>query len=239
LSKIIKHLLLWHAPCFTSTASGLFRVNREKVMRTTVRIGQVVSVAAALLFWLAPGVSQAATCTVFPNEGGSVTDSTSCGEGDSNPNASDAGLDSVLQPADWVLIDKNDPPVDDDNELIITANAGLTSGTWAIDLGDGESFDPLVLVMKDGTEPPSGTSQWQWFVIDQSVACADTDFDFCGTWVMWENDQGVLKAVSHFELWGEENGDTTTEEPEPATLLLVALGLTGLAAMQRRRRRSI
>ena len=198
-----------------------------------LRIAKLVSLSAALLFWLTPSVSQAGPCSATAS-GGSVTNSTTCGEGDAGENPSDAGLDSELFSADWIQLDKNDPPVDSDDELTVTS-AGLTSGTWAIDL-DGDSFNTLVLILKDGTPPPGGDSKWQWFVIDQSFACADTAFDFCGTWEMWKNAAGALKQVSHLELWAEDS-DTPTENPEPATLLLLGLGLTGLAAMQRRRRR--
>jgi hypothetical protein len=114
-------------------------------------------------------------------------------------------------------------------------------GTWLIEV-DGIT-DPVALDI--GLLFKQGQGTGTWFLND--VVFTDEDNDGTGTFIIrWCTNAGSVVVcaepvtdLSHL-LVGLRTGDTPEppeETPEPGSLLLLGMGMAGLALMQRRRRR--
>jgi hypothetical protein len=95
--------------------------------------------------------------------------------------------------------------------------------TISFDGGSAIVCGVCYLVIKDGNGPPT------YYMIDLTALGWDGEEDIILTG-FWP-DQG---AISHIAIWGTP-GDTSV--PEPGTLGLLGLGLAGMAAGLRRRRK--
>lgn len=112
--------------------------------------------------------------------------------------------------------------VSDDFDLDFEQNSN--DGTWSFDSSAWSMYENLAIGFKFGT----GNNPDEWFVY--SLA----DLVSSGDWTFFNNfDNGG--GLSHLELYarGEPNS-----VPEPGTLGLLGLGLAGMAAGMRRRRRN-
>lgn len=111
--------------------------------------------------------------------------------------------------------------VSDDFNLHFTQSSN--SGSWSFDSSAWSQYADLAIGFKFGT----GNNPDEWFVF--SVA----DLVSSGDWTFFNNfDRGG--GLSHLVLYA--SGEHSV--PEPGTLGLLGLGLAGLAAGMRRRRKS-
>jgi hypothetical protein len=144
-----------------------------------------------------------------------------------------------------------------DDDFFITGTT--TSGFWYWNATDSlaEGNDVFALVLKGGNVPGVAT-KWAWFILDNpsgpestwltnpltaggcesdSSAPAAGTFTQCGTWSMYGRN-GILKDLSHVSLYGADTLPELPEPPppsvpEPGTLLVLSLGLAGVAVASR------
>lgn len=202
-----------------------------------------LAAVGAILFGLVPALSYAATCVVnTPDPDAMITgaDNTAdCGIG-SGSQPSDSSLDGFVTSGSWVEISKVDSDAGGTSgQLSYTGETfdggAATSGDWGFDFA-GHTYTHLALILKDGNITGS-SAQWVWFVVDLQGSCPNgtnglaAASDLCGEWYMYG--QGTdRKAISHMSIWGIDGGG---QVPEPGTLLLLGLGISGLALVRRQR----
>ena len=103
-----------------------------------------------------------------------------------------------------------------------------TSGTWTFDASLWDDWDRLFLGFHFGGSGNNPEDNPDSFVVELSP------FDFTGTYALGG---GQLNGLSNIHLLGircTEPGCNEQQVPEPATLLLISIGLLGLAATRRR-----
>ncbi len=96
------------------------------------------------------------------------------------------------------------------------------SGTWLIDPDFWKQYGFAVLSMHVGGGNTNYVDSFEWRIID-----ADTS----GTW-SYTKLQGKAGGMSNLQLWG--SGKPSTKVPEPSSVLLMMLGLAGLAIARRK-----
>jgi hypothetical protein len=216
---------------------------------------KLLTICAALGF--GSSASLAATCTAatdYTNPDASLTNSTACGEGTlNNDTATEVNTAENVLNLTWSFIDKDESGGGTGNLSLQTGGVqgGATSGTWAIDSAGLSSGNFLIVIKDGGTTSPPTTTDWFWFIVDTSIACAVGDVgyvagaEYCGSWTMYGT-SGDPKAISHMSLYGAASSSSSsssgtppgsaTPEPGTATLALLGMGLIGAGFIARRRR---
>lgn len=125
----------------------------------------------------------------------------------------------------------------DEFNFTVTSTAtgeNVNQGLWSFDLAAWDTFDPILLTMKDGNNAAEAQTKQNGFY---SYLLAATDSN--GTWTTENSFSG--KSLSHMSAYGvasNGNGGGITPPaviPAPGTLALMGLGLLALTAVQRRR----
>ena len=120
----------------------------------------------------------------------------------------------------WTIIDKDDAPSTDNDNGFFVDGLGATSGSFLIDPSLWTMFDQIAIgfVVGGGQIDP----KWAVFLLPEGETSG-----------LWSNSPRQGGGLSHGNLYGFGDGNTITEVPEPATLLLLGSGLT--FAVRRRR----
>lgn len=108
---------------------------------------------------------------------------------------------------------------------------GDTSGTWEVLITDTNGTDPLNLpATLDLVGALKAGDGYALYFFDDIILTADND----GTWsISFTNNGGQTPDLSHLDLFVREGNGVV---PEPATTLLLGVGLLGLAGLRRRMR---
>jgi hypothetical protein len=140
-----------------------------------------------------------------------------------NQNDIDAFLASAFEP-DLVELYKNDLDDGESGPLLASyettfSNTATDPSAASIEYMGGPYITDAYLLVKDGRHSP------YWYLFDlTALNWNGTDaLELSGFWL----DQG---AISHVALYGE-----AVSVPEPATLLLLGVGLVGIAGVSRRK----
>ena len=116
----------------------------------------------------------------------------------------------------------------------LTIDPNIVSILAGYDLLSRNAFDHLAFSVKSSTS---------WAVYDFDFTKMGNAFNLSipyvirGSWTMdtdFENGKGKDQNISHISVWARDP-ITATEVPEPGSLVLMALGLIGIAAAGRRR----
>lgn len=130
-----------------------------------------------------------------------------------------------------------------------SGDSACTKGTWSLETSldiieqvqavlGRNSFDHLAFVIKASTEFAVYDFDFNELSAGLPGFGYSTPYSFTGTWNTddFVNKKGKAQNVSHFSVWARDPVPAATNEvPEPGVVFLVALGLLGVAAAQRRR----
>lgn len=107
------------------------------------------------------------------------------------------------------------------NPFSITYSQSGSSGTWSIDESFWSSFSTGAIGFKFGT----GGTPDEWFVFSL------VDFATGGDWSFLPSEDARGGGLSHINLYGM---DRIQDVPEPASVMLLLLGMAGLLVARKR-----
>ncbi len=142
---------------------------------------------------------------------------------------------------DWVDLQKFDWPGENSSGgLTTTVDIGLTvtpagasnTGTYAFNSSVWDTYTDIMIVLKDGgieypdLDPPDQGPKYYWF------AYLLGDGVYAGDWTYPEG-----KQISHLSVYGRIGGTPPGETPvpEPGTMMLLGIGLIGMAGVGRKK----
>ncbi len=163
----------------------------------------------------------------IPCDSGDVSGSTSCQDGiGSNdfPAPDTVNAQNFFGFNDWLYLSKFDAdtgaleqPIDVDWDVQPDDSWADDSGTWSFNPVVWDFFDDIMIVVKSGN---NDLTYFSGYLLDNTIQPT------FGTWATGDKD------VSHLTLYGRGAAPV----PEPATVLLFGLGVTGFALVARKKK---
>jgi hypothetical protein len=155
----------------------------------------------------------------FVNGGGAPN--YSCQDGGSNvsnDNASELNNGSYFGENTWEFLSKQDTPGSltqpVDIDLVVSPTTGTQSGTWSFNAGVWDSYDQILIVIKDGKTSPNNVF-WSAYLVNPT--------DSSGNWDLGQ------KSLSHLSVYGIQS------VPEASATLLLSIALGGVAFLGRKK----